>query len=139
MNTDYKTIKISAKGARIEEKRSIFVAIGIKVETKEQVQSYLEDVKREQKKATHNAWAYRLFGKDGEVEEDCSDDGELKGCAGKPILNTLNSNNIVNTLMIVSRFYGGINLGRGGLVRNYSKSSLQLLKLVGTIDLTDKD
>lgn len=85
------------------------------------------------KKATHNAFAYRI-GYPVEWEES-SDDGEVKGCAGLPIMNILRNKEITNILVIVTRFYGGIKLGPAGLIRSYSHCATDLIDKIGTCEL----
>ncbi|MHA1212559.1 MAG: IMPACT family protein [Candidatus Heimdallarchaeota archaeon] len=131
-----KIIKESARGHKQVEKKSIFIGTVYKVYSKEEAVSFLNKTKQEFAKASHNAYAYRI-GNPVNWEES-SDDGEVKGCAGKPIMVILRKRNITNTIVIVTRFYGGINLGPGGLIRNYSKCASNLIETVGLLEITDK-
>jgi len=102
---------------QIEIKNSKFICCLFKVRDKEEVTSLLNQVKNNYKDATHYCYAYIL-----ENTKKASDDGEPGGTAGMPILNVLHSNNLMNVLAVVVRYFGGIKLGAGGLVRAYSKS-----------------
>ena len=101
----------------IEIKNSRFISIIYKINSLDDVKKYLDEVKDKYPKATHYCYAYILNNK-------CksSDDGEPGGTAGMPILNVLQKNNLNFVLAVVVRYFGGIKLGAGGLVRAYSKS-----------------
>ena len=86
----------------------------------------LEQLKSEHKKATHICYAY-VYSVD-KVLEKCSDDGEPKGTAGAPIMNVIKKRDAKNVLIAVVRYFGGIKLGAGGLVRAYSKTAGSLFK-----------
>ena len=101
---------------QIEIKNSKFIGCLFKINSKEEVTQLLETVKNTYKDATHYCYAYVL-----EDSQKASDDGEPGGTAGMPILNVLQSNNLINVLAVVIRYFGGIKLGAGGLVRAYSK------------------
>lgn len=96
-----------------------------------EIDNILTEVSKEYKDATHICFAYILNGK-----EKCSDNGEPSGTAGMPILNVLKKNNLDNILAIVIRYFGGIKLGAGGLVRAYSNSIINALNLTEIISLT---
>ena len=104
-------------------KKSKFICNLIKVESQEEAEEYIKKIKRKYYDARHNCVAYRVI-ENEQVVEKSSDDGEPSGTAGGPMLNILQKNNLVNVLIIVTRYFGGILLGTGGLVRAYS-SSLQ--------------
>lgn len=97
-------------------KNSRFIASLHPITTKEDVITHLEKIKEKYPKATHYTYAYRTL-----EYEKSSDDGEPGGTAGMPILNVLQKEDITNILVIVIRYFGGIKLGAGGLVRAYSK------------------
>ncbi len=80
-------------------------------------------------KATHNCWAYNSL-----PVQRCSDDGEPSGTAGRPMLSAIENENIINTVAIVTRYYGGINLGTGGLARAYGGAVQSALKLANKVD-----
>ncbi len=100
-------------------KRSLFVGHLIPCRTQEEVRAALARVEAESKNATHNCWAYRL-GPEPEVEYS-SDDGEPAGTAGKPILSAIRQSGMVNLIVVVTRWFGGIQLGVRGLIEAYGK------------------
>lgn len=123
----------SGRGSKYIMKKSIFIPTIYKIADKEQAEQLIKKTKDEFKKASHNAFAYRV-GNPIEWEES-SDDGEVKGCAGVPLMNLLKAQELTNTLIIVTRFYGGINLGAGGLIRSYSKCASELIIAIGKYEL----
>ena len=106
----------------IVEKKSKFIGNVFYVESKEEAEKIIKEQKKKYHDARHNCWAYRVLD-DNNVVEKSSDDGEPSGTAGAPMLNILSKENIVNTLVIVTRYFGGILLGTGGLVKAYSEST----------------
>ena len=106
-----------------EIKKSKFYSQAYKVESKQQCDDIIEKLKTEHKKATHICFAYILSN-----TAKFSDDGEPSGTAGKPILNVLQKKNLVNVMVVVIRYFGGVKLGAGGLVRAYTKSASVCLK-----------
>ena len=113
-------------------KKSKFITKLIKINNIDEVNKYLEETKKEFKASTHICYAYIVNG-----QEKCVDDGEPSGTAGLPILNILKKNNLTNVLAIVIRYFGGIKLGAGGLVRAYSNSVNDTLKLTEIIELEE--
>lgn len=113
-------------------KKSKFITKLIKVNRIDEVNKYLEEIKKEFKDSTHICYAYIVNG-----QEKCVDDGEPSGTAGLPILNILKKNHLTNVLAIVVRYFGGIKLGAGGLVRAYSNSVNDTLKLTEIIELEE--
>ena len=113
-------------------KKSKFITKLIKVNNIDEINKILEETKKEFKDSTHVCYAYIVNGL-----EKCSDDGEPSGTAGLPILNILKKNNLTNVLAIVIRYFGGIKLGAGGLVRAYSGSVNDTLKLTDIIELKE--
>ena len=107
--------------AEIVEKKSKFIANLIKVESKEEAEEKIQEIKKKYYDARHNCVAYRVL-EEGKVEEKASDDGEPSRTAGGPMLNILQKNNLLNVLIVVTRYFGGILLGTGGLVRAYSEA-----------------
>lgn len=97
--------------------KSKFICNIIYVNDIDDVNKNLNEIKTKYKDATHNCYAYIVDG-----YEKCSDDNEPSGTAGMPILNVLKNNNLNHILCIVTRYFGGIKLGAGGLVRAYTKS-----------------
>ena len=103
-------------------KNSRFIGLLYKVDSVEDIDSILNELRRKHKDATHICYAYRLDNK-----EKYSDDGEPSGTAGAPIMDVLIKNNIINVLAVVIRYFGGIKLGAGGLIRAYSKATRETL------------
>lgn len=103
------------------EKKSRFISNLIYVDNCEEAEKIVKDYKKEFHDARHNCFAYRILNKNG-IYEKSSDDGEPSGTAGAPMLNLLQKNNLVNVIVIVTRYFGGILLGTGGLVKAYSLS-----------------
>ena len=103
----------------LTEKKSKFIANLIKVNTKEEAEKCIQTLKKQYYDARHNCVAYRVL-EDKKIIEKSSDDGEPSGTAGAPMLNILQKNNLCNVLIVVTRYFGGILLGTGGLVRAYS-------------------
>lgn len=113
-------------------KKSKFITKLVKVNAIDEINKILEEIKKEFKDSTHVCYAYIVNGL-----EKCSDDGEPSGTAGLPILNILKKNNLTNVLAIVIRYFGGIKLGAGGLVRAYSSVVNDTLKLSNIIELEE--
>lgn len=102
-----------------EEKRSRFLCVLSPVTSPEEAVALVEKVKKEHYEARHNCWAYLLS--DG--NKRCSDDGEPQGTAGLPILDALEKSGVTDVVAVVTRYFGGVLLGAGGLVRAYSKAT----------------
>ena len=115
---------LNSAGAEIIEKKSRFICGVFHVESVEEAESVLDEVRRNYHDARHNCFAYRLA--DGDVSR-ASDDGEPSGTAGIPMLNILVGRNLSNVLVVVTRYFGGILLGTGGLVRAYSLATTEAL------------
>lgn len=106
-------------------KKSKFIARAVHITTEEEAQAYLRDGKKQYWDARHNCYAYRL-GMNFEKQKS-SDDGEPSGTAGKPILEVLKNKSLTNTLIVVTRYFGGIKLGTGGLIRAYGTAAVAAL------------
>ena len=113
--------------AEIVEKKSKFIANLIHVESIEDAENKIKDIKKKYYDARHNCVAYRVS-EGGQIVEKSSDDGEPSGTAGGPMLNILQKNNLCNLVVIVTRYFGVILLGTGGLVRAYSDATLQVIE-----------
>ena len=120
----FNTIKENSS-AEIVEKKSKFIANIFYVETLEDVEIKLKEIRKKYYDAKHNCFAFRL---DNENISRFSDDGEPSGTAGAPMLNILEGNNLSNVLVIVTRYFGGILLGTGGLVRAYSDATIKAIE-----------
>ncbi|MFW1737482.1 IMPACT family protein [Acinetobacter sp. ULE_I001] len=112
-------------------KKSRFQAIAASVENEQQVKIFLE--KHLDLTTTHQCWAWKIG-----HNVRFNDDGEPSGTAGRPILATIEGNDLTNTIVLVNRWYGGIKLGTGGLVRAYGGCSGQCLLLAEKIELIEK-
>ncbi len=106
-----------------EVKKSTFHGRARYAATREEAMAFLEEVKQDYPDARHHCWAYLLGDPASPDTAAMSDDGEPAGTAGKPILNVLNHKNVGNVMLVVARYFGGIKLGAGGLVRAYSASA----------------
>ena len=116
-------MQILTRGGTAEyvEKRSRFIATLVPVTSEEEAQAQIDALKKKYYDARHNCYAYIVFSEDKkDVIERSSDDGEPSGTAGRPMLDILSGNQIVNILAVVTRYFGGTLLGSGGLVRAYS-------------------
>ena len=107
--------------AEVIEKRSKFIANLIKVENEEEALEKIKEIKKKYYDAKHNCYAFRII-ENNSIIQRSSDDGEPSGTAGAPLLNILEKNNIINVLIVVTRYFGGILLGTGGLVKAYSEA-----------------
>lgn len=119
----YTTIETKVNG-EIVEKKSKFIANVFPVENEEEAQKTLEEVRKEHRDARHNVFVYRI----ANGCERASDDGEPSGTAGVPILDILRGMKLQNILVVVTRYFGGILLGTGGLVRAYTDSTKEALQ-----------
>jgi len=113
-----------ASTAEIVEKKSRFIANSCHIESKEEAEEKINLIKKKYYDAKHNCFAFSIVDKDGNLLEKSSDDGEPSGTAGAPILNVIRKNNLNNVLILVTRYFGGILLGTGGLTRAYSNTAL---------------
>lgn len=120
----YKTIKQYGE-SEIVEKKSRFLGKIKPVETEEEAIAYIESLKKEYWDARHNCFAY-IIGTKGEIVR-CSDDGEPSGTAGKPMLEVLQNHQLRNVVAVVTRYFGGVLLGTGGLVRAYTQATQEAL------------
>ena len=103
-----------------EEKKSKFVAF---LTPYDKFNLLMTRLKKEHPKARHFVYAYRYLNEFDQVVENCSDDGEPKGTSGKPTLSVLGGNELINSAVIIVRYFGGIKLGTGGLVRAYGNAA----------------
>ena len=121
-------IPTEAAEAELVEKRSRFIGQVRPVETEEEARAFVEQVKKKHYDARHSCWCYRL--RDGGVER-YSDDGEPQGTAGQPMLNVFQREEVTNVVCVVTRYFGGVLLGAGGLVRAYTQSAKDALDAAG--------
>ncbi len=131
MKEIYTTVKSQAE-AEIVEKRSRFIATVKPVQTEEEALEFLNMLKQKYWNATHNVYAYI-------IEENSimrySDDGEPGGTAGLPVLDMLKKSGLTNLIVVVTRYFGGVLLGTGGLVHAYSKSAKAGVDAAGILDM----
>lgn len=120
----YTTIEDKVNG-EIIEKKSKFIANIFPVENEEDALKYLDEIKKLHRDARHNVFVYRI----ANGNERASDDGEPSGTAGVPILDILRGMKLQNVLVVITRYFGGILLGTGGLVRAYTDSTKEALKV----------
>lgn len=128
----YKTILAQAE-AEIVEKKSRFIATVRPVKTEEEARSFIDELKKKYWDATHNVFAYQI-GERNEIQR-FSDDGEPQGTAGMPVLNVLKGEDVKDTAIVVTRYFGGTLLGTGGLVRAYGKAAKEGLLAAGIAEL----
>ena len=119
MLDQYKTVLEGGTG-EITEKKSRFIATVRPVSSKEEALAFLEETRKKYWDARHNCYAYSV-GMNREYTR-CSDDGEPSGTAGRPMLDVILGEDIYNVAVVVTRYFGGVLLGTGGLVRAYSKA-----------------
>lgn len=120
MSDEFKTIVETSEGF-YSEKRSKFLAFAHHVETVDEVKSLLADYRKKYFDARHVCYAYMLGAERNEFR--ANDDGEPSSTAGKPILGQINSNELTDILIVVVRYYGGVNLGTGGLTVAYREAA----------------
>lgn len=113
------------------EKKSRFIGYIFFVETEEEAQQKIQEVKENHRDATHNCWAY-IIGEDALIQR-YSDDGEPSGTAGVPMLEVLKKEDLKNVVAVVTRYFGGTLLGAGGLVRAYSKGVKVAIDAAGRV------
>lgn len=120
MKKEYNTIE-SVSEIIYEEKKSKFISRAIPVKTEDEAMYYIGKIKEKHKDATHNVYAYSV--NDGILKQRFSDDGEPSGTSGKPTLESITRLNVLNLVVVTTRYFGGTLLGTAGLIRAYGKSS----------------
>ena len=126
-----------ASTAEIVEKKSRFIANSCHIESKEEAEEKINLIKKKYYDAKHNCFAFSIVDKDGNLLEKSSDDGEPSGTAGAPILNVIRKNNLNNVLIVVTRYFGGVLLGTGGLIRAYTNAAKDALSACRIGELTE--
>jgi len=124
MNDEYKTIAGTSEGY-YTEKRSKFLAFAHHVETSDEVKELLSGYRKKYYDARHVCYAYMLGAQ--RTDFRANDDGEPSSTAGKPILGQINSNELTDILIVVVRYYGGVNLGTNGLIVAYREAAVDAL------------
>lgn len=123
---EFKTIE-KENSAEIVEKKSRFIANIYNVESKEEAEEKIKQIKKKYYDAKHHCFAFSIIEENG-ITQKSSDDGEPSGTAGAPILNIIKSNNLQNVVIIVTRYFGGILLGTGGLTKAYSEAAGKVIE-----------
>lgn len=131
MSKNYLTIKKSGSDTLIE-KKSAFICQIARITTEEEALTFIASVRKLEPKARHHCFAY-TFNLDSEVQRQ-SDDGEPSGTAGVPILEVIKAKQLKNVCIVVSRKFGGIKLGTGGLIRAYSNAASQTIDAIGVVE-----
>ena len=127
---------LANSSSELEIKKSKFIANVIKITDEQDAKEKLNQIRKEYSDARHNCYAYIVYDNETTTKiEKSSDDREPSGTAGIPMLTLLQKNNLVNVLIVVTRYFGGILLGTGGLVRAYTDSSKQALEVAKIIEL----
>jgi uncharacterized YigZ family protein len=121
-------VPTGASQTELVEKRSRFIGQVWPVEGEEKARAYIEQTKKKYHDARHNCWCYRL--REGGVER-YSDDGEPQGTAGQPMLGVFQKEGVTDVVCVVTRYFGGVLLGAGGLVRTYTQSAKDALDAAG--------
>ncbi len=119
MNKDYKTVKIESHD-EFTEKRSRFIGYVKPVKTEQEATDFINSLRSKHWDARHNVYAYSL--REGNIKR-YSDDGEPSGTAGMPVLDVITKNEVYDVCVVVTRYFGGVLLGTGGLVRAYSQGA----------------
>ncbi|WP_462410966.1 YigZ family protein [Neobacillus sp. Marseille-QA0830] len=127
----YLTVKLYGKH-EITIQKSRFIAHVSRAESEQAAQEFIQTIKKEHWDATHNCSAY-LIGEHDQIQK-ANDDGEPSGTAGVPILEVLRKRKLKDTVVVVTRYFGGIKLGAGGLIRAYGKATSEGLDAVGIVE-----
>ena len=119
-----------------EIKKSRFICHAKRVYSEEEARAFITAIKKEHYKATHNCSAF-IIGERSEIKRT-SDDGEPSGTAGVPMLGVLENHNLTNVCVVVTRYFGGIKLGAGGLIRAYASSVALAVKEIGIVEIKEQ-
>ena len=115
-----------------EERKSKFIGKVLRVKSEEEAKQFINDVKNDNPQARHNVYAY-VIGENMGIQR-YSDDGEPQGTGGIPALNVIKKNNLTDCVVVVTRYFGGILLGTGGLIRAYSTAASKAIKNAGIVE-----
>ena len=132
---EFRTIKEDGQ-VQEEIKKSRFICHAKRVYSEEEARDFITAIKKEHCKATHNCSAF-IIGERNEIKRT-SDDGEPSGTAGVPMLGVLENHNLTNICVVVTRYFGGIKLGAGGLIRAYAGSVALAVKEIGIIEIKEQ-
>lgn len=134
---EYFTIKDNISEGFYSEKRSKFLAFAFHVTTEEEIKDIVSEYRKKYYDARHVCWAYMLGAQ--RTEFRANDDGEPSSTAGKPILGQINKNELTDILIIVVRYYGGVNLGTSGLIVAYRTAAAEAIANAEIIKLYDEE
>ena len=132
---EFRTIREDGQ-VQEEIKKSRFICHAKRVYREEEARDFITAIKKEHYKATHNCSAF-IIGERSEIKRT-SDDGEPSGTAGVPMLGVLENHNLTNICVVVTRYFGGIKLGAGGLIRAYAGSVALAVKEIGIIEIKEQ-
>ncbi|PLR78258.1 YigZ family protein [Bacillus sp. V3-13] len=127
----YYTVKGHGEHEIIIQK-SRFIAHVSRAESEEEAQEFIQKIKKQHWNATHNCSAY-LIGENDQIQK-ANDDGEPSGTAGVPILEVLKKKQLKDTVVVITRYFGGIKLGAGGLIRAYGKATSEGIEATGIVE-----
>lgn len=125
----------TAAHASFVEKKSEFIGDAAHIDTLDEALAFVQTIRDQHPKARHVAYAAVIGGSDGRTAERMSDDGEPSGTAGKPILDVLRANDLTDCVVAVTRYFGGVLLGSGGLIRAYSTGASIAIKAAKQADI----
>ncbi|KRK93544.1 YigZ family protein [Companilactobacillus futsaii] len=128
---NYKTIAQTGSHEK-DIKKSRFIAHVAQVFSEDEANDFIKKIRQQESGATHNCTAFIV--KENVLIERMSDDGEPSGTAGSPILNVLQQQELQNVAVVVTRYFGGIKLGAGGLIRAYSSTTAEAVKEIGLVE-----
>lgn len=131
MRADYKTVKLSGESELFIQK-SRFLTYVKRVETEQAAIDFINDIKKMHHTATHNCSAY-IIGEHDQIQK-ANDDGEPSGTAGFPMLEVLKKQGLKDTAVVVTRYFGGIKLGGGGLIRAYGRATTEGIAATGVVE-----
>ena len=132
---EFRTIKEDGQ-VQEEIKKSRFICHIKRVTTEEEARNFIQAVKKEHYKATHNCSAF-ILGEQSEIKRS-SDDGEPSGTAGVPMLGVLENHQLTNVCAVVTRYFGGIKLGASGLIRAYAGNVALAIKEIGIVHIKEQ-
>lgn len=132
---EYRTIRQDGQ-AQEEIKKSRFICHAKRIYSEEEARDFIAAIKKEHYKATHNCSAF-IVGEKSEIKRT-SDDGEPSGTAGVPMLGVMENHQLTNVCFVVTRYFGGIKLGAGGLIRAYAGSVALAIKEIGLIEIKEQ-
>ena len=132
---EFRTIREDGQ-VQEEIKKSRFICHAKRVYSEEEARDFITAIKKEHYKATHNCSAF-IIGERSGIKRT-SDDGEPSGTAGVPMLGVLENHNLTNVCVVVTRYFGGIKLGAGGLIRAYAGSVALAVKEIGIIEIKEQ-